>query len=480
MKRLILVIGVGYALGGCAAVDTSVDAVLPAVPEGWAALDEAAAAPPGAWLDRFGDGTLTSLVREALVRNTDLGQAAARLEQARASARVAGATRWPTLDAGPGATYTNVPVDTGTGVMRTDGTVLNLGLQTAWEVDVWGRLTDSTRAAVADADAAAADLAAAQLSTAGAVAQAWFGLIEAHLQTDLARRDLETKNGSLRLINRRYARGVSSSLDVRLARSERANRLSVLAQRRRQEAEAARSLEVLLGRYPSAELAAAADLPDLSALEGAGYPEDVLASRPDLQAAERRLAAAGLRVRAARKALLPRLTLSGTVDTSGPDFKDLIDPKTLAGNLIGGLLQPIFRGGALLAGIKIEKAQAEAALYDYAGRALAAFQEAEDALAGEARLAEQEAAQNVALKEAIEAEKLAERQYRQGVANIFNLLDAQTRRFSAESSYVSIRAARVNNRVRLYLALGAPYLANTAASPSAAGLAAHGSKGEGE
>ncbi len=256
---------------------------------------------------------------------------------------------------------------------------------------------------------------------------------------------------------------------MRLARSERAARRAALDRRRLQEAAAARRLEVLLGRYPGAEIEAAAEIPELPPFSGAGIPTQVLVRRPDLQAAERRLAAAGFRVRAARKALLPRLTLTGTADTSGPDFEDLLDPKNLAANVIGGLLQPVFRGGALRADIRIERARAEAALYDYAAAALTAFQEVEDALTAEDSLDSQADALKTAFEEAVEAEKLAERQYTSGVANIFNLLDAQARRFTAESNYISVRAERLTNRVRLYLALGAPHLSE----PQAGGRAAY-------
>lgn len=451
---------------------------MPELPGGWMALEVQGDAPRN-WLEDFDDPAIVAIAREALEHNNDIGAAAARLKAARATARRVGAARLPAADVNPSVVYSNSFVETGPGsTVRVDGTTLSLGLQTSWEVDIWGRLTDETRGAAADADAAGWDLAALRLSIAGAVTQAWFDLIEAHLLTGVAERDLENKEGSYRLIFRRYRRGLSSSLDVRLARSDRASRRATLALRRQQEAAAARRLEVLLGRYPGAEIATAEVLPDLPPLPGAGVPSQILARRPDLQAAERRLAAAGFRVRAARKALLPRLTLTGTMDTRGPDFEDLLDPKRLAGNVIGGLLQPVFRGGALRADIKFERAQAEAALYDYAAAALTAFQEVEDALTAEASLSAQAEALKTALEEAVEAEKLAERQYTRGVTNIFNLLDAQARRFSAESSYISIQTDRLTNRVQLYLALGVPHLLQPPPGPDGIERTAYQPNGE--
>ncbi len=215
------------------------------------------------------------------------------------------------------------------------------------------------------------------------MAQAWFALIEARQQRELAERDTEARERNLRVTERRYERGVSSSLDVRLSRSALGSSRANLALRQRLELEASRALEVLLGRYPAAELEAAAALPELPPLDGAGAPGDILARRPDLIAAEARMEANGLRARAARKQLLPQLTLSSQVNTSGPELADLIDPERLAGNIVGGLLQPVFQGGRLLANSKRARAAAEAALYGYAQTVLTAYQEAENTISAE-------------------------------------------------------------------------------------------------
>ncbi|MFP4002563.1 MAG: TolC family protein, partial [Alphaproteobacteria bacterium] len=214
MVRIVFLLCALSAVASCASGAPRIEAALPQMPDGWRASGAEDASPPEDWLTGFDDETLTRVAREALAHNNDIGAAAARLKAARASAVRVGAARWPTADLEPGAVYSNSFVETGPGsTVRVDGTTLSLGLQTSWEVDIWGRLTDETRGATADADAAAWELAALRLSIAGAVAQAWFGLIEAHLLTDLAERDLENKERSLRLIFRRYRRGLSSSLD---------------------------------------------------------------------------------------------------------------------------------------------------------------------------------------------------------------------------------------------------------------------------
>ena len=491
----------------CASVDQDLlEAQLPEIPSEWAADEEASSIPTGDWVAAFDDQLLRGLIDEAVSQNNDLLAAYARLEQARAGAKISRADLLPQLNASFNASRNAIVTDPtaalaaggntgstqglGAGELedqfgvdfdndgKLDGLDLDgdgiaevdtpdrrfyinnysLGAQIRWELDIWGRLTDETRASYKDANAAYADLAAAQLSLAARVSQAWFSLIEARQQRELAERDTTARESNLRVTERRYDRGVASSLDVRLSRSALGSSQANLALRQRLEQEASRTLEVLLGRYPSAELQAAESLPVLPALAGAGAPIELLTRRPDLVAAEARMSSAGLRARAARKQMLPQLTLTSQINTSGPVLADLIDPERLAGNIAGGLLAPIFQGGRLRANAKRARAQAEAALYGYAQTVLTAYQEAENALAAEGLLAVREDALRLAYEEAAAAEELTERRYASGAATIFNLLDAQTRRISAESQYIQAQQQRVSNRVQLYLAIGGDFL----------------------
>ncbi|MCK5746885.1 MAG: TolC family protein [Oricola sp.] len=490
----------------CASMDQELlDAQLPDAPSEWTADDAIANAPTGDWIAAFQDNTLRSLIDEALAHNNSFLAAAANLEQARAGARITRADMLPTLGVSGNASRNAIVTDPTSAAQaggntdlsglraqdledqfgvdanndgKLDGLDLDgdgiaeqdlpdrrlyinnfsIGAQIRWELDVWGRLTDETRAAYKDAAASFADFEAARLSVAARVAQAWFALIEARQQRELAERDSEARERNLRVTERRYERGVSSSLDVRLSRSALGSSRANLALRQRLELEASRALEVLLGRYPAAELEAAATLPTLPALAGAGAPGDILARRPDLIAAEARMEASGLRARAARKQMLPQITLSSQINTSGPELSDLIDPERLAGNIVGGLFQPVFQGGRLLANSKRARAAAEASLYNYAQTVLGAYEEAENAIAAETLLAVREEALLLAYEEAAAAEELTERRYTSGAATIFNLLDAQTRRISSESAYIQAQQQRVSNRVQLYLAIGGDFL----------------------
>lgn len=470
-------------LAGCASMDQPLlDAQMPEAPAHWTGAQDVGAPPAGDWVSAFGDDALRALIGEAMQRNNTVLAAAANLEAARANARSMRAGLLPTLGASANAsrsafvTNPSIAAQTGDTTTQVNRRVYindyGLGAQASWEVDLWGRLRDETKAAYRNARASLADYRGAELAVAGAVAQSWYGLIEARLQRELAERDVAALESSLRVTERRYERGVASSLDVRLARSALGSGQATLAFRQRAEKEAARTLEVLLGRYPAAELAAAQSLPQLHPLAGAGAPGDILIRRPDLVAAEARMEAAGLQARAARKQLLPRLTLSSRIGTSGPNIADAIDPERLAGNIAAGLVQPLFQGGRLLADAKRARATAEASLLTYVQTALDAYKEAEDALSAESFLASQEASLKFAYEEASAAETLTERRYASGAATIFNLLDAQTRRISAESAYIEATRQRLTNRVQLYLAIGGDFVtdATVAADHTGSGV----------
>jgi len=430
-------------------------------PDVFQALPTEARAPQERWIEALGDPRLTALVKEAWADNPDLKQTFARLQAARAAARIAGAGQYPTLDVDTGAARTRTPVDTGDEVEGVYSSSLSAGATVRWEVDLWGRLRDRARAGDLDAAASAQEYRTAQQSLAGSVARAWFDLIEAQLLRAQAEDDLATQKQSVRLVSRRYDRGLAESVDLRLARSTLASREATLEARLRQEAEAKRALEILLGRYPAAQVAATQSLPSLGPTPPVGLPEELLLRRPDLKAAEARLSAAGLRADEARKALLPSLSASFDASTSGSSLADVLDPARLAATLLGSISAPIFQGGRLSAERERAEARAQEAAFFYVETALGAFQEAENALGAEDRLAKREAALAVALEEAQAAETLTERNYARGVATIFDLLDAQSRRISAETQLIGARAERLRNRVRLHLALGAEPLTPT-------------------
>jgi outer membrane protein, multidrug efflux system len=449
-------------LSACASVTRAPEpmaGIRPDAPAIWQSGSDKAALQDADWLAAFHDETLSALVDEALRNNHNLLASARRVDQARALAISGAAARLPTVDLSSQARRSlvqNIP----------DTSSYGATLSVSWEADLWGRIKDRANAGYASLRAAEADYAAARLSIAGQTAQAWFDLIEGAQQIALAQDDLRSRQRSSRLVERRYGRGVSSSLDVRLARSSLAGSEATLALREQQHANATRRLELLLGRYPAKAIKAAQNLPALTPLPGVGTPAEVLARRPDILAAEARLNAAGLRASEARKALLPRLSFSPTASTAGSNVSDLFDLDTLAGRLIANLAQPVFRGGALKAEIARTRAAQREQVQNYATLVLRAWREAEDALDGERYLARREAALQISSTEAQEAEKLAVREYGRGVGTIFEMLDAQRRRINAQSQHIAASKERASNRVRLHLAIAGDF--NTQAIKTAA------------
>jgi NodT family efflux transporter outer membrane factor (OMF) lipoprotein len=335
-------------------------------------------------------------------------------------------------------------------------------LNASWEADLFGRIRDHVSSAEAGAMASSADLAGVRLSIAGQVAQAYFNIIEASLLVDLSAREIDTQARALRLTQRRFDNGISGSSDVRLARSAVANAEAVQASRLQNRDRLIRGLKVLLREYPDASLDVPADLPDLPVLTGAASPAYLLQKRPDILAAERRIAESGLNVDVARKALYPSLSFSGGISESilsssqNPDFDifDLFDLKELAKRLTASLTAPIFQGGRLDAQIDSQMATLTGRVESYVGTVLTAYQEVENALDAEGRLAEREAALRDSLQESRLAEERLEDRYVEGLATILQLLDAQSRRLNAEGQLISARTERLNNRVRMHVAFG--------------------------
>ncbi len=407
------------------------------------------ALPTTDWVRAFPDPILIELVDEALRENTNIGAAYARLNAAIAREKISNADRLPSVSGNAGLSRTERVNE-----FIPDNTGLNAGLNASWEPDLWGRISDGINASEIESEAAASDIAGARLSITGQVAQNWFSLLEARLLADLSERDIETQERALRLTRRRFESGVSGSSDFRLARSQLAQSQALQASRLQRLAAVTRQIEIILTRYPAGALEAAMDLPELPSLTGAGAPTYILTQRPDLIAAERRLAGQGLQIDLARKALLPRLSLTSSISAAGGGLDSFFDIDALVASVASSLTAPIFQGGRLRANVEVQEAVLEQQLQSYIGTVLNAYLDVENALDAETRLAEREAALRISVKESLEAEMRFELRYTEGLATILDLLDAQSRYLSAEGQLISARAERLQNRVRLHLALG--------------------------
>lgn len=427
-------------------------------PARFEALDASTAPAVADWVAAFNDPALEAIVEESLRDNPDVLAALAGLEAAQASARAAGAARLPSLD----TSFSAREQDGGAAA----GSSFSLGLDASWQADVWGRLTDQARAGALSAEASRADWYGARLSIAASAARAWYGLSEAALQSELARQDVATRQRQLDIVERRFNRGVSRSSDVRTARSALASSQAALASRLRAERAAARTLETLLGDYPAGAVNAAASLPELAMLPDPGAPQALFERRPDIIAANARLAAAGFSAEAARKALYPGLTLRADIADSARNVGDVFDADNLVSSVAASILAPVFRGGALRAERDRAAANARRLAASYVSTSLNALREAENAIDADALLAERVDALTRASEEAGAALALVERQYASGVATIFELIDAQSRLISAQAQLITARAQRVDNRIALHLAIADDFTAGGGYAPT--------------
>jgi multidrug efflux system outer membrane protein len=416
-----------------------------------------------AWWTAFGDQNLDSLIVEALSNNQDLQMAAARVEAAAAQARIAGAPRYPWVNAGlTGArakrNFIGFPIPgSEERVLSTTSTNLGLSAEVSWEADLWGRIRAGKRATLWDYQATQADYAAAQLSLTALIARSWFGVIEARQQVALSRDTLESRRLTAERVRERYRRGLAVPLDLRLSLTQLELADATLQARRRLLDSALRQLEVVLGRYPGARLEAALDLPPVPPRVPTGLPSELVTRRPDLVAAELRVGAAGARVLEARRALYPRLTLTGSSGTASAELEDLLDGDFSVWSLAAGILQPLFQGGRLRAAVDLAQSGNQAALADYVSSVLEAFAEVESALAAEAHLAEEVRALERAVEQSQAALRLAQDRYSAGLARYLAVLESQRQSFVSESQLLATRRNRLNARVDLILALGGDF-----------------------
>ena len=444
------------SLAGCASkppptTEETVDQALPketSVPETWASLSEKAGPVDDDWLKTFQDPILEKLVNEALANNPGLRIAAANVESAAATAVIAGAALKPTVAAGAGVeqTYDGSPIDTNSWAV---------GL--SWELDLWGKLRARAAAGEAIYEASVADYEGARQSLAGMTAKTWFLTTEAYRQKALFEENVSINNRMLELAEARYRVGKVSRQDVHLARADLSAAEENLRKAQIAYEQAARGLEVLLGRYPSASIEVRQDFIPVPPPVPAGLPSELLSRRPDLVASERTVAAAFQLTVEAEAARLPSVSLTAAGGQASNDLINILGVDRNFFSVGANFLAPIYSGGALKAQVEIATADQKAALAAYGQTALTAFSEVETALSNERLIAEREAFLEDVVKENTEALKLVQRQYEVGRVDLLSVLIIQARLIGAQAALISIRNDRLANRVNLHLALGGSF-----------------------
>lgn len=450
-------------LGGCALAPAPthqavVSQALPAgtiIPSAWKA--EAGARPvANDWLKSLNDPMLESIVAEAIANNLDLRQAADRVRIAQQSVIVTGAQLLPQAGASLGA---RIVKDEGNDSANSNSVFASV----SWEPDVWGKLRAQRAASEAAYQATALDYDFARQSLAATVARTWYLAIETGQLLGLAEQAVGIFAEQLKLVTIRRKAGKDTDLDIVDTRAKLESAQSGVESAREAYGDIRRALELLLGRYPAAEIEVAASYSVLPAPPGADIPAALLERRPDIIAAERAVLSAFRTTEAAQLAFRPDFSFAlGGGRLSDVVFALLRLNPWFATAAIGASM-PIYEGGALEAKVEIATAQQAQAVARYGSVALKAFREVETALANEQLLARRLPLEASALRDRTSAVSIATKQYLAGSKDLLWVSNLQSNQISAQAALIRLRGLQHLNRIGLLLALGGSFEMNPAA-----------------
>lgn len=457
-------------LAGCASTPLPEAGPLPppavfkeAPPAGWQAAVPADGLERGPWWRLFGDPQLDGWMQEVQVSNQNVAAAAAAFTQARALVREARAARFPALDLSGGATRSGGDASTSTARQR-----YQLALGASWEADVWGRVSGTVAAAGARAQASQADLAAATLSAQGELAVNYFSLRETDAELALLSDTLAAYRRAATIAQNRYDAGLALKSDVLQAQTQLANTEADAVALERSRAQLEHAIAVLLGRAPADFDLPAGDAAGILQTEPpqvpTGLPSALLQRRPDIAAAERRVAAANADVGVQQTALYPSFVLTGQYGLASTRVSDLFSASAAAWSLGVSLAQTVFDAGANRARIEQSRAVWEQTVANYRQTVLVAFQEVEDQLAALRTLERQLALRRTASQAADQTEQQVLNRYRAGQVSFTEVVTAQVSALSARRSVLQLIGQRQTATVGLIQALGGGWQAGASAS----------------
>lgn len=417
--------------------------------------DASAAVGISAWWEVLGDAQLNLWVNRALAQSPQAQAAAARVQEADALMRQAGAALFPEVNLSVGGVNNQVtqlgavPVSPSLPVARTDRAV---SLSTSYELDVWGKVRSADQAARAQALSSRYAQATLQTTLAASVVQAWLSLRSLDAQIAITRDSLRNRQEAAAIIAKRQAVGLASEVDVQAAQPALLALQAQSADLLRQRALSENLLGVLLNS-PGLTVASEVVLPAAPNVP-AGLPSNLLNARPDVRDAEAQLIAANARIGLARAALFPALSLTAAAGSQSADLSNLFKPEAFTFSLGLSILAPIFDAGRRDAVVAQVTAQQQQVAANYRQTVLNAFRDVRDALAN----TEQQAASERALQaqqQSLQASlRLTQLRVNAGLVAPVVLLDAQRNLNDAELSLVRARAARLAAAVDLFKALG--------------------------
>lgn len=454
--RTLCLLPFAIAMSACSLTPSMVMPPLP-VPAAFPDATDEGKSPTTAMLDWqtvFIDPRLQRTIGLALSNNRDLRLAMLNVEIARSQYGIARAARLPAIDATVGSVRQRGG-DTG---MATPGTTgqqtASIGMQ-AFEIDLFGRVHSLSEAAFARYLATEAGYSAARLALIAAVADAYLADRFSDAQLALAERTLEDWRRSLSLVLARRAAGQSGGLDVAQAQSQLAGAQADVEARQRERAHARHALMLLVGaELPPDAARSQIDSDPLLMDWPAGLPADLLARRPDILQAERRLVAANADIGAARAAFFPRLSLTASHGYASTAMKSLFEGGWRAWSFAPQAVLPIFQHGRLRAELRVAELRKSSEVAEYEKAIQTAFREVADGLAGRQTYQRQRIAQQAVVASAEKRAALSDMRYRAGVEGRLELLDAQRQLYAARQAMLELRRAEYANTISLYKAIG--------------------------
>ena len=426
----------------------------------WKMATPRADLPKGPWWEVFNDSELNRLETEAASANQDIRAAAARFAQARASADVARSGLFPRI----GAAFLglrqhdseNRPLNS-TGEAAGKGFTYDnfvLPFDASYEVDLWGRVRRQLESARASEEAGAADLEGVKLSIAAEVAGDTFALHALDAEIKALQASIEAYRKSLELTQNRRSAGLSSDLDLSQAETVLNSAAAQLPALKRTRLQFEHALAVLMGQPASLFHLAEAPFEVVPASIASGVPSTLLERRPDISAAERRMASANAAIGVAKSAFFPVLRLSGVAGFQSIESGTLLSAPSQLWAVGSSLVLPIFQGGQRRAGVRSAEARYEETVATYRQTVLKAFAEVEDNLAAQRLLAEQFELEEAALLSAARQLELAQNRYRAGLVSYLQVTSAQSAALEHERAVARLRGQRFVAAVALIKSLG--------------------------
>ena len=454
-------------LGGCTTLGPDYAPPEQAIPTTWSQAGAGmtqATQDLSKWWTGLQDPMLTDLITQALADSPDLQKAQAKLRESRARRALAGAGKQPTLTASGSASRNKSSKETSSGVTRN---LFSVGLDASWEADVFGGIQRGVEAAQADLEATQASLHDTQVSLAAEVALNYVNLRAYQQRLAIARASEASQAETLQLTDWRAQAGLTTSLDVDQARTSLEQTRAQIPVLETGLVEARHRLAILLGQAPGKldeRLSGAGDIPAIPDRVMVGIPADTLRQRPDVQAAERSLAAETARIGVAEAKRYPSFTLGGSLGLEALTLGGLTGGNALAGSLLANVAGTLFDGGRLEQQVEIQNAVQAQALATYRATVLTALEDVENALVSLSNGRQRQASLRNAEAAAASAADLARQQYQAGLVDFQSVLTSQRTLLDVRDSLKSSQADTATALVQLYKALGGGW-SNTSDSP---------------